>query len=69
MLDPGLQNLGGFFNAAAVPWNTDIDVRTMEMLTSGEGWGYKDVKSAIAGGLAALPSTPSYPVPSSAGCK
>src|SRR5579864_5792529 len=28
VLDPGLQNLGGFFPAAEVPWNCDIDPRT-----------------------------------------
>ncbi len=37
MLDPGLYNLGGFFNASAIPWNADIDVRTMEILTSSVG--------------------------------
>jgi hypothetical protein len=68
MLDPGLQNLGGFFNAAGVPWNSDIDVRTMEMLTSSEGWS-GDLKSAVASGVAALPGTPSYPIPASANCK
>lgn len=68
MLDPGLQNFGGFFNAANVPWNADVDVRTMEMLTSAEGWN-GDLKSAVATALAALPSTPSYAIPSSAGCK
>jgi hypothetical protein len=69
VLDPALHNLGGFFNAAAIPWNSDIDVRTMEMLDSSEGWA-GDVKSeVVASGLAALPGTPSYPIPSSAGCK
>lgn len=67
MLDPGLMNLGGFFDAAAIPWNADIDVRTMEMLDSNEGWA-GDVQTEVAGGLAALPATPSYPIPASAGC-
>ena len=67
MLDPGLQNLGGFFNAAAIPWNSDIDVRTMEMLDSSEGWS-GDVSSEIAPGLSALPATPSYPIPAAANC-
>jgi hypothetical protein len=67
MLDPGLQNLGGFFDAAAIPWNADIDVRTMEILDSSEGWA-GDVPTEVAGGLAALPTTPSYPIPASAGC-
>jgi len=60
-------NLGGFFNAASVPWNADIDVRTMEMLTSSEGWS-GDVSSEIQPGLAALPATPSYPLPSGVTC-
>jgi hypothetical protein len=68
MLDPGLQNFGGFFNAAAVPWNADIDVRTMEMLTSSEGWS-GSVQSVATAALSALPATPSYPVPASADCK
>jgi hypothetical protein len=67
MLDPGLMNLGGFFPAAAVPWNADIDVRTMEMLESSEGWG-GDLSMEVAPALAALPKTPSYPIPASAGC-
>jgi hypothetical protein len=67
MLDPGLANLGGFFPASAIPWNSDIDVRTMEMLDSNEGWA-GDVQTEVASGLAALPATPSYPIPASAGC-
>ncbi|HEY2511106.1 MAG TPA: hypothetical protein VGI39_09630 [Polyangiaceae bacterium] len=67
MLDPGLANLGGFFNAASIPWNADIDVRTMEMLTSSEGWA-GDVATELAPALAALPNEPSYPIPASAGC-
>jgi len=38
MLDPNLANLGTFFNAAAVPWNADIDPRTMEILDDGTGY-------------------------------
>jgi hypothetical protein len=34
VLDPGLANLAGFFNPAAIPWNADIDARTMELVTS-----------------------------------
>jgi hypothetical protein len=68
MLDPGLQNFGGFFNAAGVPWNADVDVRTMEMLTSSEGWN-GDVKSLVQAAQAALPASPSYAIPASAGCK
>jgi len=37
MLDPGNYNLGAFFQANAIPWNANIDPRTMEVLTSGVG--------------------------------
>ena len=37
MLDPGLKNLGQFFDAAAVPFNANIDARTMEILSAGVG--------------------------------
>jgi hypothetical protein len=62
LLDPGLQNLSGFFNAAAVPWNCDIDPRTMEILDSSTGWAL-DVNAELAPAFAALPATPSYPLP------
>jgi hypothetical protein len=67
MLDPGLQNLSGFFQASAIPWNSDIDVRTMEMLDSSEGWD-GSVSSEIQPGLAALPAMPSYPLPAGVTC-
>ena len=38
MLDPNLANLGAFFSAASVPWNCDIDPRTMEIISDGTGW-------------------------------
>jgi hypothetical protein len=59
MLDPGLQNLAGFFNAAAIPWNADIDPRTMEILDSSDGWS-GSISSEIDPGV--LPSTPGYPL-------
>jgi hypothetical protein len=37
-LDPGLVNLGGFFDASLIPWNADLDVRSMEILDEGTGW-------------------------------
>ncbi len=37
MLDPDVKNLGQFFSAAAVPWNANIDARSMEILTASEG--------------------------------
>ncbi len=50
VLDPGPQQLKGFFDPAAVPWGTDIDCRTMEMLTSTLGFSGSiadDVQPAI----------------------
>jgi hypothetical protein len=38
MLDPGVQNLGVFFDAAAVPFNMNIDPRSMEILSSEVGF-------------------------------
>ncbi len=37
MLDPNVANLGPFFKAAAVPWNANIDARSMEILYAKEG--------------------------------
>lgn len=37
-LDPGQQNLGQFFDAAAIPWNANLDARTMEILSSEVGY-------------------------------
>jgi hypothetical protein len=65
MLDPNLQNYGGFFNAAAIPWNADLDPRTMEILDSSEGWS-GNVSSEVS--LSVVPAQPSYPVPASAQC-
>jgi hypothetical protein len=38
MLDPGNQNLGVFFDAAAIPFNANIDARTMEILSTDVGF-------------------------------
>jgi hypothetical protein len=63
MLDPDpAPVLGGFFKAAEVPWNADIDPRTMEILTAGTGWT-GDVRSTMAPALEAVLSAPSYPLP------
>ena len=35
---PAWRTWRGFFNAAAVPWNCDIDPRTMEIIDSSVGW-------------------------------
>jgi len=67
MMDPGLQNLGGFFDAAAIPWNADLDPRTMEILDSSDGWA-GDVNSELQSGFSALPSQPGYALPASVSC-
>ncbi len=36
-LDPDNKNLGPFYDRTALPWNADIDAKTMEILTSGTG--------------------------------
>lgn len=36
-LDPGNAKLGPFYDRTALPWNANIDARTMEILTSGTG--------------------------------
>jgi hypothetical protein len=62
MLDPNLSNLGSFFNASAVPWNCDIDPRTMEIIDQSTGWP-GDLDMDLQPGLAALPATAGYPIP------
>ena len=37
VLDPGNANLGVFYDRAAIPWNCDLDARTMRILYSGTG--------------------------------
>ncbi len=37
VIDPANKNLGVFYDRTALPWNADIDARTMEILTSGTG--------------------------------
>jgi hypothetical protein len=37
VLDPGGHNLGPFFDSASLPFNANIDARTMEILTAGNG--------------------------------
>jgi len=61
MLDPNLVKLGTFFDAAAVPWNADIDPRTMEIVVDGTGWA-GTVDAELAPGLSAVGGAPGYPV-------
>jgi hypothetical protein len=37
VLDPNNAQLGVFFDAAAIPWNADLDARTMEILFASTG--------------------------------
>jgi hypothetical protein len=63
MLDPELTDpdLGGFFQENAIPWNADIDARTMEILASTEGFG-GSVDAELAPALSDVASPPRYPV-------
>jgi hypothetical protein len=67
MLDPGLQNFGGFFQASSIPWNADLDPRSMELLTSSDGYAGSATGEMIDG-QNAMPANPSYPIPASAQC-
>jgi hypothetical protein len=66
MLDPNLTNLGAFFSASTVPWNCDIDPRTMEIIRETTGWP-GSLDSDLQPSLTALPAMPSYPIPSVCG--
>jgi hypothetical protein len=66
MLDPGLANLGKFFLASAIPWNCDIDPRTMEIIDASTGWA-GDVTSELQPALTSIPVKPSYPIPAVCG--
>ena len=61
MLDPNLANFGVFFDAAAVPWNADVDPRTMEILDDGTGYA-GNATSELQPGLAAAAQPPDYPL-------
>jgi hypothetical protein len=50
-------NLAGFFNPKALPWNADIDPRTMEIVYAGIG-----IETDVTTALASIPATPAYPV-------
>jgi hypothetical protein len=53
VLDPNNTNFGVFFDAAAIPWNADLDARTMEILfasTGGAGTA-EGVRSELDGWL------------------
>jgi hypothetical protein len=37
LLDPSNKNFGPFYDAAALPWNANVNAKTMEILSSGVG--------------------------------
>jgi hypothetical protein len=50
MLDPNVQNLGVFFDGALVPFNMNIDARSMEILSAAPGFDTgmgDDIKSRV----------------------
>jgi hypothetical protein len=55
-LDPGNRNLGPFYDAASLPWNADIDARTMEILQQGTGAATSadDILNDVDGWLAKI---------------
>jgi len=62
MLDPGLVNLGSFFDTSAIPWNCDIDPRTMEILQAATGWS-GDLNGDLDLPRAEAAAKPAYPIP------
>lgn len=58
LVDP---NLGGFFNTGYIPWNADVDPRTMELLTSTDGFS-GSIDTDLAPGLNDVAGAPGYPV-------
>jgi hypothetical protein len=64
MLDPNLTNFGTFFTASEIPWNADVDPRTMEILDEGTGWnGSGEYSTELAVPLAQVKDPAKYPVP------
>lgn len=61
MLDPDLANLGIFFDDAAIPFNADVDPRTMEIIDATTGWSGM-VSDEVTSGLAAAAGMPGYPI-------
>jgi hypothetical protein len=61
MLDPNLANFGVFFDAAAVPWNADVDPRTMEIMDDGTGYA-GSVSLELQSGISAASKPPDYPI-------
>jgi hypothetical protein len=68
MLDPGLHNFGGFFNAGAIPWNADVDPRTMELLDSSDGYS-GSAQGEVVQGLSDIGKAPLVPIDPAANCQ
>lgn len=60
VLDPGAASLGAFFSQAALPWNGWIDARSMEILSSAEGFS-GDISREAAAQLTAWETRPVKP--------
>jgi hypothetical protein len=65
VLDPGPTQFATYFIAAKIPWNADVDPRTMEIVTSDTGWN-GDLTSTLQPGIDAMNAPPLYTVPASA---
>jgi hypothetical protein len=63
VLDPEVANFGVFIEAAAVPWNADVDVRTMELLDANVG--YSNLTDELTPALQDVALAPRYPLATS----
>jgi hypothetical protein len=56
LLDPANKNFGPFYDAAALPWNANINAATMEILSSGVGATTKeaDILAEVDGWIAKI---------------
>jgi hypothetical protein len=63
VLDPDAMNLGVFFTESSLPWNADIDVRTMEVLDQGVGYDGMTVADIGVWLSWVEKNPPSYPCP------
>ena len=57
VLDPSNKNLGPFYDASALPWNANIDAKTMKILTTGTGGAQTsdEIMQDIDDALASIP--------------
>lgn len=59
VLDPGSENLGAFHGTGSLPWNANVDARTMELLSSGIGakFSESEILAELDGWLAKVDAT------------